>query len=170
MAGAGGACGAACLPGVQSSSCQLWLCSDCRANQFNFLICSPPPHPAVCFFCVNFLPFQWSQSAYHMIWWVPEGAQCSQEKYVTGGWREAGEGRVGAPRRRSWDLLIQLQLYWETIPLWWCSWRETTSCSCLAIVRQAKRAVAGLMHHLKKTHFLSLVKTKTKRNVLFATP
>lgn len=54
---AGGACHAACLPALWSASCWLWLCFHCRTNQFNFLDCNPLPHPAVCFFCVNFLPF-----------------------------------------------------------------------------------------------------------------
>lgn len=152
---AGGACHAACLPALWSASCWLWLCFHCRTNQFNFLDCNPLPHPAVCFFRVNFLPFQWSQSAYHMIQWVPERAQCSWEKYVTGGWKEAEEERVGAPCCRIWDLLTQLQLYWETVPLPWHSWREMMSCSCRAIVRQAKRALAGLMHPLQRPHFFT---------------
>lgn len=99
-------------------------------------------------------------------------ARARRSSVLPGGWREAGEGRVGAPCCRSWDLLIQLQLYWETIPLWWHSWRETTSCSCLAIMTQAKRAIASLMHHLKKPlpFFFSLVKTKTKIKVLLQAP
>lgn len=125
----------------------------------------PCPTPQFAF-SVNFLPFQWSQSAYHMIQWVPEGAQCSWEKYVTGGWKEAEEGRVGAPCCRGWDLLTQLQLYWETVPLLWCSWREMMFLFLSSHCETSKESSCRSDAPLAEASLFLLGKTKPVRNVL----
>lgn len=159
-------------PAGPSSSYQLCLCSNCRAKQFSSPSSKPPPHPTVFFFCVNFLPFWWSQSAlsYDLMSarrsWVLLGEICARRL-------EGGRGRKGwsslpkelgsinsAPavlRNRTLmvaelkeDNVLFLSSYRETGRelLWvWCiTWRNFTF------------------------FFFLLAKTKIKRNVLLQSP